>query len=149
MGSILEPACGDGAISKVLLNYYPKSEIISYDLIDRGYGIGNTDFLTYNYGRKFDNVITNPPYRYATEFVKKSLKVSDNKVAMLLKIQFLEGIKRFELFKNSPLEKVYVFSQRLKINKNGEEQKNSTMFCFAWFVWNQLYKGEPQIDWIC
>lgn len=67
---------------------------------------------------------------------------------MLLKIQFLEGIKRYELFKTTPLKKVYVFSQRLKIYKKGVQQKNSTMMCFAWFVWEYGYEGEPIIDWI-
>lgn len=58
-GSIWEPACGDGAISKVLeaAGY----QVISTDLIDRGYGAGGQDFL------KSDrplakNIITNPPY---------------------------------------------------------------------------------------
>ena len=39
-GSILEPACGEGHISEVLRNNYPNSEIVSTDLIDRGYGEG-------------------------------------------------------------------------------------------------------------
>lgn len=37
-GSIWEPACGDGAISKVLLD--AGHEVVSSDLIDRGYGNG-------------------------------------------------------------------------------------------------------------
>ena len=37
-GSIWEPACGDGAISKVLLE--AGHEVVSTDLIDRGYGAG-------------------------------------------------------------------------------------------------------------
>lgn len=58
-GSIWEPACGDGAISKVLeaAGY----QVVSTDLIDRGYGAGGQDFLksTEPLGR---NIITNPPY---------------------------------------------------------------------------------------
>ena len=58
-GSIWEPACGDGAISKVLLA--AGYNVVSTDLIDRGYGIGGRDFL------KSDrplakHIITNPPY---------------------------------------------------------------------------------------
>lgn len=142
-GSIWECACGDGAISKLL----PKeNNVISTDLIYRGYGEGNTDFL--NTYKKVNNIITNPPYKLATEFLKHALECADQKIAMLLKIQFLEGAKRYNIFKNSPLKKVYVFSQRLKINKNGVEGKNGTMFCFAWFVWDKNYKGEPIVDWI-
>lgn len=143
-GLTWECACGDGAISKVLEEY--GLEVYSSDLIDRGYGDVGIDFL--NTYKKVDNIITNPPYKYATEFVQHALTQANKKVAMLLKIQFLEGVKRYELFKTTPLKKVYVFSQRLKIYKNGIQQKNSTMMCFAWFVWEHGYKGEPIIDWI-
>jgi len=37
-GSIWEPACGDGAISKVLLA--AGFDVVSTDLIDRGFGTG-------------------------------------------------------------------------------------------------------------
>lgn len=37
-GSIWEPACGDGAISKVLIE--AGFEVVSTDLIDRGFGTG-------------------------------------------------------------------------------------------------------------
>ena len=148
-GSIYECACGDGAISKVLKEFYPNQPVFSSDLIDRGYGNVGIDFLTFDYmGKKFDNIITNPPYRFATEFVKRALSMSNEKVLMLLKIQFLEGNKRQELFRNSPLKKVYVFSKRLNINKNGIGTKNSTMICFAWFVWDKNYAGKPEIDWV-
>ncbi len=57
-GSILEPACGEGHMSEVLREYYPGSDIVSTDLVNRGYGQGDIDFLTYDFDRKFDNVIT-------------------------------------------------------------------------------------------
>lgn len=62
-GSILEPAAGQGHISKVLKEFYPYSEIVSTDLVSRDSPFGiditpNVDFLTYNYKRKFDNIIT-------------------------------------------------------------------------------------------
>lgn len=139
-GSIWECACGDGAISKLLPN-----NTISTDLIFRGYGEGGIDFLSTT--KKVDWIITNPPYRYATEFAKHALECSDN-VAFLLKIQFLEGVKRFDFFQENPPKKVYVFSSRLKIYKNGVKQNNSTMMCFAWFVWEKGFRGETVIDWI-
>lgn len=140
-GSIWECACGDGAISKLL----PK-HTISTDLIYRGYGTGGIDFLSTS--KKVDWIITNPPYKYATEFAKHALECSNN-VAFLLKIQFLEGVKRYSFFQENPPKKVYVFSSRLKIYKNGIKQNNSTMMCFAWFIWEKGFKGETTIDWIC
>lgn len=84
-GSILEPAAGEGHISKVLREHYPNSQIISTDLVQRddrfGCGIvGGVDFLTENYPEKFNNVITNPPFSLAKEFAEKALEVSTGKV---------------------------------------------------------------------
>ena len=157
-GSILEPACGEGHISKLLKEYYPTSEIISTDLIQRddkfNIGVqGNIDFLTYDYNRKFDNVITNPPFNLAQEFIERALQLSNNKVIMFAKIQLLEGTKRREMFDNTPLKYVYVFSKRQNPLRNGSptDEKGkpwaSTM-CFAWFVWEQGYIGEPIIKWL-
>lgn len=157
-GNILEPAAGQGHISTVLKEYYPNSEIISTDLIQREDKFncniqGNIDFLTYDYNRKFDNVITNPPFNLAKEFVEKSLIISNKKVAMFAKIQFLESKGRKSMFKNTPLKYVYVFSERQNPCRNGEELNEngkpwSTVMCFAWFVWEQGYIGEPIIKWL-
>ena len=50
------------------------------------------------------DIITNPPYKYAKEFVEKALEVipKGNKVAMFLKLQFLEGKARRKMFETSP-----------------------------------------------
>ena len=157
-GSILEPAAGQGHISKVLKEYYPYSEIVSTDLIQREerFGIpiqGGVDFLTHEFNRKFDNVITNPPFNLAQEFIEKALELSNDKVIMFAKIQLLEGNKRRELFDNTPLKYVYVFSKRVNPLRNGEELDEkgkpwSSTMCFAWFVWEHDYEGEPIIRWL-
>jgi predicted RNA methylase len=153
-GSILEPACGDGHISEVLKEYYPNQEIISTDLVYRDYGEGNIDFITHDYERKFDNVITNPPFSLAKEFVEKGLELSNDKVIMLLKIQFLESSKRKEFLINSPLKYIYVFSERQSTLKDGLELNPlnnkpwSTTLLLAWFVWEKGYVGDPIVKWL-
>jgi hypothetical protein len=152
-GNILEPACGDGAISRVLeRNEY---RVFSSDLYDYGYGNTGIDFLKWNEFAEVNNIITNPPYKIATEFVLKSQDVANKKIAMLLKLVFLESISRFEKIFNPDtlltiwrLKTVYVFSRRLKIYKNGIIGKNSGLIAYAWFVWEFDYKGKPYIDWI-
>lgn len=143
-GLIWEPACGDGAISTILEDY--GYEVLSTDLIDRGYGKGNTDFLTSDLTAP--NIITNPPFSIAEAFLKHSLNQTTGKVAFLCKLQFLEGAKRKVIFENSPLKTVYVFSKRLTMTRNGEKMKNSGMIAFAWFVFEHGYEGEPTLSWI-
>lgn len=152
-GSILEPACGEGHISEVLKENYPEAEVVSTDLIDRGYGAGRVDFLDKEYDRTFDNVITNPPFKYMREFVEKSLEISTDKVIMFGKIQFLEGKGRKEFLKNSPLKYVYVFSERQNPMRNGSPvdengKKWSSTMCFAWYVLEKGYEGEPVVRWL-
>ena len=152
-GSILEPACGEGHISEVLKSNYPDSEIVSTDLIDRGYGSGAINFLEHTYDRTFTNVITNPPFKYMREFVEKSLEISTDKVIMFGKIQFLEGQRRKEFLENSPLKYVYVFSERQNPMRNGSPvdengKKWSSTMCFAWYVWEKGYEGEPIVRWL-
>lgn len=153
--TFLEPCCGEGHIAKVIKEYYPNAKITAFDIVDRGYGEGGIDFLTYKTEEKFDNVITNPPYSLAQEFIEKSLDlVNENgKVAMFLKIQFLEGTKRKEFFDKVPLKYVYVFRARQSPWMNGnptneQGKKWSSTMCFGWYIFEKGFVGEPIIRWL-
>lgn len=149
--SIWECACGEGHIAKVLeSNGY---HVISTDLIDRGYGTGGIDFLTQteNWGGNCSDIVTNPPYKLALEFAQHALEIVEegNKVAMFLKLTFLEGQKRKQFFLKYPPKRIYVFSKRITCAMNGEfENYPSSAIAYAWFVWEKGYKGKPTIDWI-
>ena len=71
-GKIWEPACGEGHLSEVFRKR--GYEVRSTDLIDRGYG-EQKDFLFFNDEDWDGNIVTNPPYRLANEFVYKALEV--------------------------------------------------------------------------
>lgn len=152
-GDILEPACGQGHISKEIIKKYNDVNITSTDLIYRGYGIGGIDFLSYDFKKKFDIVITNPPFKLAKEFIYKSLEISSDKVIIFAKLVLLEGKSRRKLFESTPLKYVYVFTERQSPLNNGSEvdengKKWASTMCFAWFVWEKGYEGEPIIRWI-
>lgn len=151
-GTIWECASGDGSMSKVIENTCGKLKVFSSDIRDDDtiYGTKKTDFLEVASLNSQDNIITNPPYRYAKEFVLKAKKCATKKVAMLLKLVFLESSGRYEMFKDKefPLKKVYVFCKRQKIYANGIIGKNSGLIAYAWFVWDKNHKGEPAIEWI-
>lgn len=144
-GTIWEPACGDGAISRVLEKAGHK--VVSTDLIERGYGQGGVDFLL-DYQTSAAHVVTNPPFRLADAFAQHALARTRGKVALLCKLNFLEGKKRKPLFESTPLRTVYVFSDRLTMHRNGEETNRKGMIAFAWFVWEQGYAGPPALAWL-
>lgn len=137
---------GGGHLSKELIkNGY---NVYSTDLINRGYGKCGIDFLKQE--TKFDgDILTNPPYKYALEFVEHALELipNGNKVFMFLKLQFLEGQERRRLFDTMQLSKVYVFSKRQQYAKNGDF-KGSSAVAYAWFVWIKGYNQLPKIEWI-
>lgn len=152
---IWEPACGKGHISEVLKRKGYK--VISSDIVDRGYeGTMIIDFMDCTWAKvatHFGDIITNPPYKYAKEFVENTLELIDDgfKVAMFLKLTFLESKKRRELFDKYPPKTIYVSSSRLQCAKNGEFEKYKngvgTAIAYAWFVWEKGYKGEPVVRW--
>ena len=147
-GTIWEPACGEGNISKSLINHGFK--VYSSDINDYGFGHLH-DFLNppqkVNY-MLVDNIITNPPFNRALEFLNTAKKHSRRKVAFLLKTQFLEGVERFSMFmdKEFPFRNIYQFSRRVSFPT--PNSKNGGMIAFAWFIWERGYVGKPFIDWI-
>lgn len=147
-GSILEPCSGNGSISKVLENYGYRVDSSDIRTDIDVYGEKGIDFLEYR-GR-YNNIITNPPYNNAEAIIKKSLAVADRKVAMLLKLSFLESKKRYVMFKNSPFKTLYVFSKRVQMYPGGKETPNTKNgpIAFAWFVWEHGYNDKPFIEWI-
>lgn len=144
---ILEPCCGAGHISKVLEAH--GHQVISQDLYDHGYGTSGCDFLANNGIQALaGDIVTNPPYKYAREFVEKALAIlaPGYKCAMFLKLTFLEGKGRKSLFDTMQLRTVYISRSRLNCGMNGEFQGTSAV-AYGWFVWEKGYRGDPVIKW--
>lgn len=151
---IWECACGGGHMSEVLKNagYNVKSS----DIIDRGYsGTEIIDFLKSQCIDKIPrDIITNPPYKNAAEFVRHALDISRNgtKIAMFMKLTFLESKSRKELFKKYPPKVIYVSSSRLQCAKNGDFEKygkgTNTAVAYAWYLWEKGFRGNPIVKWV-
>ena len=148
-GPIWEPACGDGAISKVL--EAAGCRVVSTDLVDRGYGTPRVDFLM-EWQPRAPNIVTNPPFKLATQFVLKALQLTTGKVAMLLKVGFLEGLERAPVFDNSPFARLWVFRRRQTFLRNGDESFTMNgaggMIAYGWFVWDRGHRGPPTLGWL-
>ena len=141
--TVCEPACGGGAISKVLNEYWEDDKITAYDK--------ETNFLwDFN---DYDYVITNPPFSLAFEFIQKAKQLAKSKFALLLPLSYLHGKKRFdEIYSDRDygLEKVYVFTRYPMLGEPLREdgKYNTGMMVYAWYVWTNGYSGQPTIDWL-
>ncbi len=139
-GDVWEPACGDGAISKVLEQH--NYTVISTDLIDRGYGKGGMDFLRSS--QTADNIMTNPPFALGNKFIHHAITHARHKVVFLLRLSYLSSKTRKKFFTKSPglpFARVYIHSARIPFGP-------STMMDFCWLVWDADHVGAPTIHWI-
>ena len=147
--NIWECACGEGNLSEVLKSH--GYNVFSSDLVDRGYQDELLDFLSNV--REFEgDIITNPPFKYTTQFILKSLEAipEGNKVAMFLKINYLSGKARYrEIYSKFPPQRVYVFSGRVACSKNNAPEgfKNNAMD-YAWFIWEKGKYSPTELKWI-
>ena len=108
--------------------------------------MGGCDFL--NETEKFNgDIITNPPYKYAQQFIEKALDLvtEGNKVCMFLKVQFMEGKARRKLFDEFPPKTIWVSTSRIQCGKNGVFK--GSMVAYAWYVWEKGYKGNTTLKW--
>lgn len=116
--------------------------------INRGYGEGGIDFLSIDNLEWNGDIITNPPYKYAQEFIEKALQIIPEgaKVAMFLKLQFMEGKARKNLFLNFPPKVIYVSSSRIECAMNGNFKGESAV-AYGWFIWQKGNKNDTVIKW--
>lgn len=147
-GPIWEPACGAGDMSRELIA--AGYDVISTDLVDRGYGENRVDSLM-EFRSRAPNIVTNPPFTMAHKFAAHALALAERKVCMLARIQFLEGRRRKDWWKSTPLKTVWVFSWRLPIAKSEvrpEAERKGSVATYAWYVWDKSYTGRPEVNWI-
>lgn len=143
-GNVWECACGDGAMSEVLKKF--GYDVYSSDLYDRGYGDHGVDFTQSR--KKVDNVITNPPFHSAEDFVFSGFANATKKVALLLRLAFLESVKRQnKIFNVIPPAKVLVFSERITFYPKGAIRKGSGTTAYAWFIWDKDHDGSTELSW--
>jgi hypothetical protein len=144
IGEIWEPACGDGAMAQILATR--GNPVVATDLYDRGFGEPGIDFLTSD--RITDNIVTNPPYNAAEDFVRVGVKRARRKFALLLRLAFLEGANRANtIFTRCPPSRVWVFSERITFYPAGAVQKGTGTTAYAWFVWDKVAPKGTELKW--
>lgn len=153
---IIDSSVGTGTLLEPFR--YKCWSLIGYDIADRGYKfVSVQDWLTVkeipNPRNKPKVIVQNPPFKLALEFVQHSLELLNNGELLfsLHRIQFLEGVERFEnLYKNKYKRPkyVFIFTKRVSCITPDIENKGQNAVCFAWFMWQKGYRGSTQIKWI-
>lgn len=145
-GAVWECACGTGDMARefAAAGY----EVISTDLVDRGFGEARVDFLM-EYRLAAPNVATNPPFKLAERFVRHALQLGALKVAMLVRLHFLEGIERAAFFAALPPARVWVFPWRLCITPGTvKSDRGGGSIPYAWLVWERGHCGPSILGWL-
>jgi len=138
VSTIWECACGTGNMSEVLKTF--GFEIISSDLIDRGYG-STLDFFADMSPHPNRAIITNPPFNLAPNFIQHALEVTQVPyLALLLKSTFWHARRRYDLFMKHPPSVIYPMTWRPDFMKRGAP----TMDC-SWVVWD---RNRPQTRYV-
>lgn len=158
---IWEPACGPGAIARVLRRHGHK--VLATDLVDYDSPEQNErwDFLMErNTPADVQAIVTNPPFKNALDFVSHGLTLVP-KVILLLRLAFLEGGNmeskrdrsrlRGEILDGGSLARVHVFRNRLPMmHRDGQgiveaEKTTGNAIAFAWYVWDRNHKGPTEL----
>ncbi len=155
---IWEPACGPGAIVQILRT--AGHSVYASDVEDYGWPHHvRVDFLMeHRVPRQFtdigpqsiDTIITNPPFKLATKFIRHSIELCPN-VIMLMRVAAIAGQQRHALI-NDHLARVHVFSRRLPMmHREGWQGKKATSAMdYAWFIFERGHSAPAQIqsiDW--
>lgn len=144
---IWEPCCGEGYLSKRLIEY--GYDVYSSDILDYGFG-DVKDFMMCESSWDGD-IITNPPYKQALPIINHAISLckDGSTVAMFLKLLWLESKERGEWFKKFPPKYVMVCRGRINCAREGRfDEYASSAVAYAWFVWEKGYTGDPVIKWI-
>ncbi len=136
-GNIYDPACGFGRIC--IAADGAGYEILSSDLVNRGYG-GVKDFLAKPRYTFVDNIVSNPPFDIFKEFVTETLLVAKKKVALIWLVRTLPAAHWLFLTPRPSMPPGHVI---LRGEKPGGGKQD-----FCWLIWEQGYKGRTEIGWL-
>jgi len=146
---IWEPACGPGAIVRVLRRH--GHTVWATDLVDYGcpQSESRVDFLLEWQSRlDVEAIVTNPPFKLAEPFVEHALTMVPL-VIMLLRLAFLESERRSGILESGRLARVHVFRNRLPMmhrdNYRHAPRPISSAIPFAWFVWDRNHHGPAEL----
>lgn len=127
---VWEPCSGTGAISEILLQ--AGHEVIETDLVNRGRAevTDRVDFLMEPVPLA-KAIVTNPPFYLAEEFIIRAELIGIEYMALLLKADFLNSSRRYEIFHNvwRPA-RIFALSWRPDFMGQGSPPMNCSWYVF-------------------
>lgn len=142
-----ETAVGGGNLAKELerLGYNVTRAI---DLYDRGYGETGKDFFKENEVFK-GNTITNPPYKHINRWIEHSLNITDGKVYIFCRIQTIETLGRYRIFKRNPPLWICPFVKRIQCYRGNDTSLKGSAVCYSWFIWDTTINNtDTKVMWL-
>ena len=137
----LDPCCGGDELNKasyptVINEMFNNPNLCTVDIREDSHAILKGSFLEMD--EKFnspDIVISNPPFYLAIDFIKKSLEAVQpgGLVILLLRLNYIGSIGRFEFFKNNMPSYMYVHHKRMSFRPDGKTDSIE----YAHFVWRK------------
>lgn len=114
--------------------YYPVDTI---DIREDSLAAIKADYLTYAPAKKYDVIITNPPFNIALDIINKALKdVADGGfVIMLVRLNFFGSRARHPFFEENMPKYCFVHHERMSFTDGG--QTDSIEYCHM--VWQKGY----------
>jgi len=91
------------------------------------------DFLTWQ-PRRYDCIITNPPFRYKQEFLERCYQLR-KPFALLLPLTTFETTRRQRLFKRFGIEVIFL-NRRINFQRSTLSPNSCSWFATAWFTAN-------------
>jgi hypothetical protein len=150
-GSIHEPACGKGHISREL--EAAGHNVFSTDLNDWGFGYAGFDFLRQERPRA-KHIVTNPPYGrgLADAFINRALyltRKTGGKVVMLLNLASLAHPCRTPLWQKDPPARLYaVDSVVCWPDEHRAPPRHFLQHRYCWAVWTPDHAGPSAFWWL-
>lgn len=142
LGTVWEPCAGLGHMSDTLRGY--SADVIAtdkniYPLADgrttHAFDVAPLDFLKGDRPRSVDWIITNPPFMQSQAMVERALQLARGGVAVALRMQWLETLSRWELFRRCPPSLFAAFVERVAMSEGGWDPKDKKATGYAWFIW--------------
>lgn len=144
---VWECACGEGDLSKVLAGY-GGVDVVSTDLVDRGFGQGGVDFLKTKKLRRKD-IATNPPFYAWLKFAQHAVDLGARKIALLGRLQLLENFAgRPDFFRSTRGWRVHYVGRSNMLPRGAADRGGSGVIPTCWFVRDRRRRNVlPEIDW--